>query len=296
MEDMNKGNSSAPNSQNDAMNQVFDSQDSFFDDLENEVNGQVYDSPDENASQQVGSPQGETYQQNVESVPQKTAQQVDWEKRYTDSSREAQRMAAELKQLRPFTPVLNAMRKDGGLVDHVKDYLQNGGAKAKTMKEHFNLDEDFVFDASEAMEDPKSDSGRVFNAYIDKMVTSRVGQATQKQQQVTQQRLGQASKIREERDFKERNNMSDGDYQDMVAKAKSYKLSLDDINFLINRDKANANVASATKQDMLNQMKNVRNMPTTASGMNSTPENQSPDSGIFDTLMGIDSELDNLFG
>jgi hypothetical protein len=205
-------------------------------------------------------------------------------------------MAAELKQLRPFAPVLNAMRKDAGLVDHVRNYLQEGGAKAKTMKEHFNLDEDFVFDASEAMEDPKSDSGRVFNAYIDNMVKNRVNAAAQRQQQVAQQKISQANKIREEREFKKRNNMSDADYQSMVEKAKSYKLNLDDINFLVNRDKANANVADATKKDMLNQMKNVRNMPTTASGANSVPENQSPDDGIFDTLMGIDSELDNLFG
>ena len=43
-------------------------------------------------------------------------------------------------------------------------------------------------------------------------------------------------------------------------------------------------------------MKNVRNMPTSASGVNSAPDNQSPDDGIFDSLLGTDSELDNLFG
>ena len=288
------GNSDTPQSQDQAINGVFDSQDSFFDDLEQEVNGQVYDEPVQaNTQQPVDSTEQATYQQdNKASVP---TQSVDWETRYKDSSREAQRMATELRQLRPFTPVLNAMRNDGGLVDHVKDYLQNGG-KGKTMKEAFNLDEDFVFDASEAMEDPKSDSGKVFNAYIDSMVKQRVNGAVKKQQQVSKQRLTQAAKIREEKDFKSRNNMSDEQYAEMVQKAKNYRLNLDDINYLVNRDEANANVAEATKQDMLNQMKNVRNMPTTASGTNSAPDNQDPDDGIFDTLMGVDSELDNLFG
>ena len=163
----NMGNST-PETQQDAVNGVFDSQDTFFDDLEQEVNGQVYDEPVQENSQvsNVGSPNQATYQQENQDV-QKA---IDWETRYKDSSREAQRMAGELKQLRPFAPVLNAMRKDGGLVDHVKDYFQQGGPKAKSMKEAFNLDEDFVFDANDAMEHPDSDSGKVFNAYIDNVV------------------------------------------------------------------------------------------------------------------------------
>ena len=289
----NTGNST-PGTQQEAAAGVFDSQDTFFDDLEQEVNGQVYDGPAQENSQvsNVGSPNQATYQQENQDV-QKA---IDWETRYKDSSREAQRMAGELKQLRPFAPVLNAMRKDGGLVDHVRDYFQQGGKKAKTMKEAFNLDEDFVFDANDAMEHPDSDSGKVFNAYIDKMVKHRVGEAANRQSKATQQRIAGAQKIREEREFKEKHQMSDENYAEMVKKAKDYKLTLDDINVLVNRDQANANVADATKQDMLNQMRNVRNMPTTASGANSAPENQNPDDGIFDSLLSTDSELDNLFG
>ena len=288
----NTGNST-PDTQQDAVAGVFDSQDTFFDDLEQEVNGQVYDEPVQENSQvsNVGSPNQATYQQESQDV-QKT---IDWETRYKDSSREAQRMAGELKQLRPFAPVLNAMRKDGGLVEHVKDYFQQGGPKAKTMKEAFNLDEDFVFDANDAMENPSSDSGKVFNTYIDNVVRKRVQEASTRQQQAAQKRLSVANKIRQEREFREKHQMSDEEYTEMVKKAKDYKLTLDDVNLLVNRDKANANVADATKKDMLNQMRNVRNMPTTASGANSAPDNQSPDDGIFDSLLGTDSELDNLF-
>ena len=290
----NKGNS-MPSTEQEAVSGVFDSQDSFFDDLEREVNGQVYDEPvhETNVQSTPGDPITATHQQENTMTQQEA---IDWETRYKDSSREAQRMAGELKQLRPFAPVLNAMRKDSGLVDHVRGYFDNGGAKAKTMKEAFNLDEDFQFDASEAMENPDSDSGKVFNAYIDNVVKKRVSDASQRQQQVAAQRLATANKIRQEREFRERNKMSDEEYNEMVAKAKDYKLTLDDINLLVNKDKANANVADATKKDMLNQMKNVRNMPTSASGVNSAPDNQSPDDGIFDSLLGTDSELDNLFG
>ena len=294
MEEVNTGNSGTPQSQEEAVGGVFDSQDTFFDDLEQEVNGQVYDNePVAENAQNVDSPQEATYQQDQSQASQ---QAIDWETRYKDSSREAQRMAGELNQLRPFAPVLNAMRKDRGLVDHVRGYFDGGGKPAKSVKEAFNLDEDFVFDAGEAIEDPKSDSGKVFNAYVDRMVQKRVGDAVGRQKQVSRQRLAQAQKIREESEFKKANNMSDEAYSEMVDKAKKYKLTLDDINLLVNKDKANKNVADSTRKDMLNQMKNVRNMPTTASGTNSAQVDQNPDNGIFETLMGVDSELDNLFG
>ena len=49
---------------------------------------------------------------------------------------------------------------------------------------------------------------------------------------------------------------------------------------------------------MLNQMKNVRNMPTSASGANSqgSKENQSIDREVFDNILGFDNSVDNLFG
>ena len=47
---------------------------------------------------------------------------------------------------------------------------------------------------------------------------------------------------------------------------------------------------------MASQMKNVRNIPTSASGANSQQTEKSPDGQLFDSLLGMDSDLDNLFG
>ena len=92
--------------------------------------------------------------------------------------------------------------------------------------------------------------------------------------------------------------MSDEQFNQFKAQAQRHTMSLDDINYLLNRDKTNANVANATKQDMLNQMKNVRNMPTSASGANSqgNKDNQSVDRDVFESIMGFDNSVDNLFG
>ena len=65
---------------------------------------------------------------------------------------------------------------------------------------------------------------------------------------------------------------------------------------ILNKDKTNTNVANATKNEMLNQMKNVRNMPTSASGANSQGETKSVDRDVFDSILGTDNNADNLFG
>ena len=90
--------------------------------------------------------------------------------------------------------------------------------------------------------------------------------------------------------------MSDEQYAEFVEKAKTHVLTLEDVNYLLNRDKVAANTANATRADMLSQMKNVRDMPTSASGANSQGEQKSPDSEVFDGLLDLDGGVDNLFG
>ena len=84
------------------------------------------------------------------------SRQVDWDsdnnpykKRYSDSSREAVKQRETYKELEPFVPVLEAMKNDSGLVDHVRNYLQNGGAPAPSVRAQLGLDEDFIFDQQE---------------------------------------------------------------------------------------------------------------------------------------------------
>ena len=96
--------------------------------------------------------------------------------------------------------------------------------------------------------------------------------------------------------FKEKNNLSEEEFVAFKEKAQSHKMTLDDIHYIINKDKVSANVAQNTKQDMLNQMKNVRNMPTSASGANSQGETVSEERDVFNSILGNDSSVDNLFG
>jgi len=271
----------------------------FFNELENSVNSGIQDTE---ATQQDSSPEQVTYNNqqvgsnNVETT--QTDNSTDWEKRYKDSSREAVKWREQYKEVEAFVPVLEAMKKDGGLVEHVKEYLVNGGKPAQSIQQKLQLDENFVFDQQEAMQDPDSDSAKLMNAHVDGMVQNRVGQMLKSEQQRAVQAQAIKARQQEEIDFKQRNNMTDQQFEDFKQKAKQHTMSLDDINYLLNKDQTNANVANATKQDMLNQMKNVRNMPTSASGANSqgTKDNKSVDRDVFDSIMGFDNSVDNLFG
>ena len=90
--------------------------------------------------------------------------------------------------------------------------------------------------------------------------------------------------------------MSDDEFIAFAEQAQKRTLTLDDVNYILNRDKANKNVAQSTKKDMLQQMKNVQSMPTSASSANSVKTKANESDALFDALAGLDGGVDNLFG
>ena len=270
---------------------------SFFDALENEVNGAVQETTEATQPQNSDPVQVTRTRESVGS------NSVDWDndgnpykKRYADSSREAVKLAEQYKSVEPFVPVLEAMKNDSGLVEHVRDYLVNGGQPSKSIQSSLGLDEDFIYDEQEAMSDPDSDSAKLMNAHVDKIVQQRVGGMMQREKERASQQAVENKRLDEETKFRKESGMSDDEYMNMVDWAKTHTLTLDDINYLKNKQKVASNVADATKKDMLGQMKNVRNMPSTVSGANSHAQEKSSENSVFDALLGTDGELDNLFG
>ena len=270
----------------------------FFNELEQGVNGGIIDEVPEVTPGQINGSEQVTHTNNDlgSNTQAQSHGSTDWEQRYKNSSREAVKLKEQLNALKPFTPVLDAMKQDSGLVNHVREYLTNGGAPAKSIKQQLNLSEDFEFDQSEAMSDPESDSAKVMNAHIDGLVQRRVGEMVAHEKKNAVQLQQKAVRQKELLNFRQKYNMNDEQWKDFVSQAKTRKLSMEDVYYLLNKDKTAQNVAASTKQDMLNQMKNVRNMPTSASGANSQEAQVSPDGKLFDGLLGLDDGLDNLFG
>ena len=52
---------------------------------------------------------------------------------------------------------------------------------------------------------------------------------------------------------------------------------------------------TGTKEDMLNQMRNVRDIPVSQSSANSQPEKKSDNDNVFDAIAGLDNGLDSMF-
>ena len=292
MSEETQGNSAAENANDSA---------DFFGRLENSVNGMVSEGEVSDTNTEVTQRGSGTAQVTHN---ESRGSNVDWDtennpykKRYKDSSREAIKMNKQLRELKPFVPVLNAMKRDSGLVEHVRDYLKDGGKPSKNIKEKLNLSEDFVFDPNEAIENPDSESAQVMQAQIDSAVNNRVGSVlkTEKAKSVKMQRA--MAQRRNEMNFIQRHKMTPEQFKAFKHAAKSRSLTLDDVYYLLNKDRANQNVANSTKQDMLNQMKNVREIPTSAGDSNSQGvARKSDEDSMFDTMLGVDGEVDNLFG
>ena len=285
--------SSNPKAVDDA---VFGSTNAFFDALDKDVNGMVTEETSETVAEETPQ-QVDPNNANVEpQVPENA-----FEKRYQDSSREAQRLKAQLDELKPFVPVLDAMKQDSGLVDHVRGYFQNGGEVPGNVKEQLKLDEDFQFDTDDLVNNADSDSRKVFNTMVDKVVNQRATEILEREK-TENIKYARKQKTKElALDFMQRSGMNEDQFADFVIAAKnrfsSQPLSFDDMYALMNKQNVNKNVANATKEEMLTQMKNVREIPTSQSGSNNAGDAKaSPDDGIFDALMDVDGNLDNMFG
>lgn len=284
---------------------VIDSND-FFDRLDNSVNGmagegdqpqEAHNIPTEATHVNSGSEQGNP---RVESHGSNSAWDDDnnpYKKRYQDSSREAVKMNQQLRQLKPFVPVLDAMKRDSGLVQHVREYLQNGGKPSGDVKKNLGLAEDFQYDPNEAVQNPESDSARVMNAQVEAVVNNRVSDILKQEKTKAVKSRVQLAQKQQAIDFIKRHKMTKEQFQDFAKQANSRRLTFDDVYFLLNKDKQNQNVANAAKTDMLNQMKNARTMPTSASDSNNQGyAKPSRENEIFDAIAGLDGSVDDLFG
>jgi len=278
-----KGNS------DDFFDQVAESvtdSDNFFEDLEKDVNPAIYE---DNPPEEQVTPAAVAQPDSISDSG------IDWDnddnpykKRYSDSSREAQSQKAKAEVNSEYDAIINVMKKDPGLITHVQDYLE-GGSKPTS-----SLPEDFIFDADEAMSDPNSTSAQVFRGEVERIVAQRVGQSEKQLNEKMAVSENQRQTRAEARKWMIGRGMSEEGFADMMAKADEHQISYDDIYTILNQDKIKKNVSKSTKKDVMDQMKSVRQAPTTASATgNADTEGITEDDRIFDYIKNVNT--DNLF-
>jgi hypothetical protein len=285
MEEQQVSNTEQSVPESEIQESVFDENASrdFFAELDQSVNGGIQD------KQELSQPTSEQ-SDNTQMSPSEVQPQDDvLQKRYSDSSREAKKLNGQLKEIEPYMPILDAMREDPNLIQHVRNYFEGGGQAPQTMSERLNLPEDFEFDADEAFSKNDSDSAKVLGATVDGIVQRRLGQALQGQK-VENQRLAK------ETAFKQKHNMSDEEWANFVDFAKSKSLELEDIYYLKNRENRDANIANSTREQMAQQMRKTQQQPTSLASAGSIATEKSADDSVFDAIVGLDSDLESAFG
>tara|TARA_Y100000310_G_C20633310_1_gene789807 strand:- start:206 stop:1057 length:852 start_codon:yes stop_codon:yes gene_type:complete len=264
--------------------EVVSDSDNFFQDLENDVNPEIYDN---NPPKEQATPEAKVH-------PDSDGESgIDWEdddnpykKRYSDSSREAQNQKAQAEENKPYNALINVMKKDPALIDTVQEYLENGKKSS--------LPEDFIFDADEAMSDRNSDSARVFQNAVENIVNQKIGQSESKMDTRMTREEEQRQTRANARKWMSDKGMTEEEFASMMDKADNHTISYDDIYTILNQDKIKKNVSKDTKKDVMQQMKSVREAPTTASGTGSADTKSiTDDDRVFEVIRGADN--DNLF-
>tara|TARA_R100000656_G_scaffold64462_1_gene49333 strand:+ start:249 stop:1085 length:837 start_codon:yes stop_codon:yes gene_type:complete len=255
----------------------------FFSQLDGEVNGGILESDDssqiltDNTEKVVS----EVQQEDVETL----------KKRYSDSSKEGKRLNTRLKELEPYLPILDEMRKDPELINHVRGYFEGGGQTPQSVTENLNLPEDFIFDADEAVSDTNSDSAKVLNSTIDKVVQKRLQNELGKQKE--EDRIDSEVVA-----FKQKHNLNDDQWKQFKDYADSRPLSLDDILYLKQREEnvpqepRNIGVAERAAE----HTKKAQIKPQSLASTGSALAQEDPDNDLFDAILGIDKNLENAFG
>jgi hypothetical protein len=282
----------------------------FFLAMEQQVNGAVYETeptvtPEGPLNVDLDPVQPTVVDEEPTSEPAETSDEVkkireeldDLKQRYSDSSAEAKRLYNENKELeryKDYIPILEEMRGDPGLINHVRNYLE-GNTTPTTVKNELDLPEDFIFDGDEAVRDPDSQSGKVFRNLVDKAVEQRLKQHTQVEKQQRQQwEQEQAQQVSLDK-FREEMDMNTDEFSEFVDFAKGRKLTLEDIYYLKNRENREKAIAKNAIEEHNKQLKKMRGVPQSMASDGGYTENVDQEKIVFEAVAKAANSM-NIFG
>lgn len=172
----------------------------------------------------------------------------------------------KLRELNPVLPMLEAMLGDETFLQMAEDYFTDPSAQSEAFKKQLGINEDFVFDLNNALSDPKSDDAKVLNKLM---------QAKQPKSNQQKQPTSQVNNDAEKKAIMDKFSMSEDDYKDMMKKAEGYKISHEDIYYLINKDKvlseAERRGQEAIKKQV-NTAQKLRKSPSGGTELSDSPE------------------------
>jgi hypothetical protein len=216
---------------------------------------------------------------------------TDWKKLYSDSSREAKRLVAERKALEAektaieerfnkFKPLIDVAENDPRFIQHIKTYFETGGSRqpakenARTLSD-YGMESVEDFNMTEALANPNSPSGRLFNDVVASRAAELAGKVVDDRMRSFEDRYRQSEALKEEQRQRDtylttHPGMTAEDYDAVINWSKSEKITVDDI-FALHALKTGKKTAKQTPtvDDILAQAGVVRRAPTTLAGVGS---------------------------
>lgn len=181
----------------------------------------------------------------------------------------------KLRELNPVLPMLEAMLGDETFLEMAENYFTDPEAQAEAFKKSIGVDDDFVFDLNNALSDPKSEDAKILNKLMQAKQPKSPQPQTQQQSNTTDEQTKKA--------VMEKYNMSEDDYNDMMSKAQDYKITHDDIYFLLNKDKILADAQKKGQSSVKKQVETAKRLKKPVSGGGKTPKT-SPEDAFMSAL------------
>ncbi|NCN86763.1 hypothetical protein GW932_02930 [archaeon] len=138
----------------------------------------------------------------------------------------------KLREVEPVLPMLEAMINDDGFLEMAERYFTNPEEQRKQLMKSLDIEDGYVFDLENALADPKSKDAKILEK-----ISAQKADAQKRSQQTSQKDSKNQIPEEEKMAFISKHGIKDEEFDLMLEQAKSYKITLDDIYFLINKDK-----------------------------------------------------------
>lgn len=210
--------------------------------------------------------------------------------RYVASSTEGQQLAQRNRELEAYSPLIDRMRDDPGLVKTVKSYL--GIDDSPSIIPKMDIPEDFVFDMDEALKDRNSQSALMLSKIISAAVGQEVGGLKKDLSMREAERSRANAESEQRRVLMDEFKISEKEVDELIEWSKNQRLTLKDIYFLKNREARDKDILTKTSKDLLSHVQRVGQMPRSLAGIEETGKTD----GAKDELDKLFSAIENATG
>jgi hypothetical protein len=181
----------------------------------------------------------------------------------------------KLRELNPVLPMLEAMLGDETFLEMAESYFTDPQAQSEAMKKQLGIDDNFVFDLNQALSDPKSEDAKILN----KLMQAKQPKQTQNQPKQTQQ-----ISDRDKKELMDKYGLSEAEYDQMMDKAATHKITHDDIYFLMNKEKIIAEAKKEAQSGVKKQMQTAQRLKKPVSAGEATNQQPSPEDSFMNAL------------